>query len=172
MKQLERYVELFIFNSRWIQLPVYIGLIVATVMYGLKFMIHLWGLVSGFASMSESAILLSVLSLIDISMVINLLVIVFIGGYTTFVSKIDFANNEDKPVWLDKIDSGTLKIKLIISLVSISAVDLLKVFIDAGNLALQDILVKVGIHIVFLISVIVLAYSDKIMHSNEGNKNH
>lgn len=172
MKKLEHYIELFIFNSRWLQLPIYLGLIVAAVMYGLKFMVQLWGLVSGFSGMTENTILLTVLGLIDISMVINLLVIVFIGGYTTFVSKIDFANSDDKPIWLDKINSGTLKIKLIISLVSISGVDLLKTFIDVSNLALQDVLVKVGIHIVFLLSVVVLAYSDKLMHAEHTEKKH
>jgi uncharacterized protein (TIGR00645 family) len=100
-------------------------------------------------------------------MVINLLVVVFIGGYWTFVSKIDFENHEDKPDWLVKINAGTLKIKLIISLVSISGVHLLKTFIDISNTSMQDAVLQIAIHIVFLLSAVLLAYTDKLMHTHE-----
>lgn len=166
MKAIENLLEKFIFFSRWIQLPIYLGLIVASLMYSLKFMIQLWHLVSDFSVMNENAILLSVLGLIDISMVINLLVVVFIGGYTTFVSKIAFDGHEDRPVWLSKINATSLKIKLIVSLVSISGVHLLKTFIDIHNVPLQDALLQIGIHLVFIVSALLLAYSDKVMHSD------
>lgn len=117
--------------------------------------------------MDENSIMLSVLGLIDISMVINLLVVVFIGGYTTFVSKIAFDGHEDRPDWLRKINASSLKIKLIISLVSISGVHLLKTFIDIHNIPLQDSILQIGIHIVFIISALLLAYADKIMHSHD-----
>jgi len=172
MKAIERAIEQFIFFSRWIQLPVYLGLIVATILYTIKFMSRLWNLVSDFSSMTENTIMLSVLGLIDISMVINLLVIVFIGGYSTFVSKIDFDNHEDKPDWLSKINASSLKIKLIISLVSISGVHLLQTFIDIHNVLLQDALLQIGIHMVFIISALLLAYTDKIMHSDENSQTH
>jgi uncharacterized protein (TIGR00645 family) len=117
MKKIEQLLELFLFCSRWMQLPVFWGLLVASVLFAVKFMLQLWKLITQFEVMDENTILLSVLGLIDISMVINLLVVVFIGGYTTFVSKIEFENHEDKPERLGKINASSLKIKLIVSLV-------------------------------------------------------
>lgn len=170
MKNFEKYIERFIFFSRWMQLPVYLGLIVASILYVFKFMIQLWHLISNFSMMNENVIMMTVLGLIDISMVINLLVVVFIGGYITFVSKITFGNHEDKPDWLSKINASSLKIKLIISLVSISGVHLLKTFIDIHNIPLQDAVLQIVIHIVFIISALLLAYTDKIMYSHETSK--
>ncbi|MFZ4455226.1 MAG: TIGR00645 family protein [Bacteroidales bacterium] len=174
MKRLENLIEQFIFFSRWIQLPIYLGLIVATFIYAFKFMKQLWTLVVDFPGLNENTIMLSVLGLIDISMVINLLVVVFIGGYWTFVSKIEFDDHDDKPDWLSKINASTLKIKLIISLVSISGVHLLKIFVDIHNVPLQDALLQIGIHIVFILSALLLAYTDKVMHTDEAinNNNH
>lgn len=172
MKKFEKYIERFIFFSRWMQLPVYLGLIVASILYVFKFMIQLWHLISNFSSMNENVIMMTVLGLIDISMVINLLVVVFIGGYITFVSKITFGNHEDKPDWLSKINASSLKIKLIISLVSISGVHLLKTFIDIHNIPLQDAVLQIVIHIVFIISALLLAYTDKIMYSHETSKDY
>jgi len=166
MNAFENRIEKFIFFSRWLQMPVYLGLIFASVLYSLKFMIQLWHLFSNFFLLTENAIMLAVLGLIDISMVINLLVVVFIGGYWTFVSKIDFENHVDKPDWLTKINASTLKIKLIISLVSISGVHLLKTFVDIHNIPTQDAILQIVIHIVFLFSALILAYTDKIMHSH------
>ena len=172
MHEIEKQVERFIFFSRWIQLPIYLGLIIASILYAVKFMMQLWHLISDFSSLTENMIMLSVLGLIDISMVINLLVVVFIGGYWTFVSKIDFESHVDKPDWLNKINASTLKIKLIISLVSISGVHLLKTFIDIHNIPLQDALLQTGIHMVFIISVVLLAWTDKIMHDQKDSDNH
>jgi uncharacterized protein (TIGR00645 family) len=169
MKTFEKYLEKLIFFSRWIQLPVYLGLIVASILYSVKFMKQLWTLINDFSIMNENTIMLSVLGLIDISMVINLLVVVFIGGYITFVSKITFDGHEDRPDWLSKMNASSLKIKLIISLVSISGVHLLKTFIDVHNIPLQDALIQIGIHIVFIMSALLLAYTDKIMYSH-GDK--
>ena len=167
MKKFEKQLERFIFFSRWLQMPVYLGLIVTSIMYAIKFMVELWQLITEFTTLTENTIMLSVLGLIDISMVINLLVVVFIGGYWTFVSKIDFESHVDKPDWLTKINASTLKIKLIISLVSISGVHLLKTFIDIHNIPKQDAILQIAIHIVFLLSAVLLAYTDKIMHSHE-----
>jgi uncharacterized protein (TIGR00645 family) len=172
MNAFEKKIEQFIFFSRWFQMPVYLGLIVASILYAIKFMVQLWHLISDFSDLNENTIMLSVLGLIDISMVINLLVVVFIGGYWTFVSKIDFDSHTDKPDWLTKINASTLKIKLIISLVSISGVHLLKTFIDIHNVPLQDALLQIGIHFIFLISAVLLAFTDKLMHSNEVLSKH
>ena len=165
MKFLEKKIENFIFFSRWLQMPVYLGLVAASLLYAFKFMVQLWHLATNFSDLNENTIMLSVLGLIDISMVINLLVVVFIGGYYTFVSKIDFDNSADKPDWLTKINASTLKIKLIISLVSISGVHLLKTFIDIHNIPLQGAILQICIHLVFILSALLLAYTDKIMHS-------
>ncbi len=172
IKKLENRVEQFIFFSRWLQLPVYLGLIVASLIYVFKFMIELYHLVTHFTEMHENLIMLSVLGLIDFSMVINLLVVVFIGGYWTFVSKIDFADHADKPDWLSHINAGTLKIKLIVSLVSISGVHLLKTFIDIHNTSLQDAILQISIHIVFILSALLLAWTDKIMHASRIEQQH
>jgi len=172
MRAVEKKIEQFIFFSRWLQMPVYLGLIVASLLYAIKFMVQLWHLIANFSVLNENTIMLSVLGLIDISMVINLLVVVFIGGYWTFVSKIEFDNHTDKPDWLTKINASTLKIKLIISLVSISGVHLLKTFVDIHNVPLQDALLQIGIHLVFLISAVLLAFTDKIMHSHEASAMH
>jgi uncharacterized protein (TIGR00645 family) len=153
-------------------MPIYIGLIVASLLYSAKFMIQLYHLIVDFTTLTENTIMLSVLGLVDISMVINLLVIVFIGGYWTFVSKIDFEGHQDKPEWLSKINASTLKIKLIISLVSISGVHLLKTFVDIHNIPLQDSILQICIHLVFLISAVLLAYTDKIMHSHGDSAKH
>ncbi|MDO9255889.1 MAG: TIGR00645 family protein [Bacteroidales bacterium] len=172
MLKFEKKLEQFIFFSRWLQMPVYLGLIVASVLYSVKFMKELWHLIKDFSTLTENTIMLSILGLIDISMVINLLVVVFIGGYWTFVSKIEFDSHVDKPDWLTKINASTLKIKLIISLVSISGVHLLKTFIDIHNIPLQDAILQIAIHIVFLLSAVLLAYTDKIMHSHEVIEKH
>jgi uncharacterized protein (TIGR00645 family) len=172
MLKFEKKLEQFIFFSRWLQMPVYLGLIVASVLYAVKFMKELWHLITDFSTLTENTIMLSILGLIDISMVINLLVVVFIGGYWTFVSKIEFDSHVDKPDWLTKINASTLKIKLIISLVSISGVHLLKTFIDIHNIPLQDAILQIAIHIVFLLSAVLLAYTDKIMHSHEVIEKH
>jgi len=171
MKTIEKQLEKFLFFSRWIQLPVYLGLIVASILYSIKFLKQLWFLINDFSLMDENTIMLSVLGLVDISMVINLLVVVFIGGYITFVSKISFDGHEDRPDWLSKINASSLKIKLIISLVSISGVHLLKTFIDVHNIPLQDALIQIGIHVIFIISALLLAITDKIMHSHDDKKN-
>ena len=172
MRNFERGIEKVIFFSRWLQMPVYLGLIIASMLYTLKFMIQLWKLLNDFSTLSENAIMLAVLGLIDISMVINLLVVVFIGGYWTFVSKIEFEKHDDKPDWLNKINASTLKIKLIVSLVSISGVHLLKTFVDIHNIPLQDAILQIAIHVVFLLSAVILAFTDKIMHSHETPVKH
>jgi uncharacterized protein (TIGR00645 family) len=172
MLKFEKKLEQFIFFSRWLQMPVYLGLIITSLLYAVKFMVELWQLISNFTTLTENTIMLSVLGLIDISMVINLLVVVFIGGYWTFVSKIEFDSHADKPDWLTKINASTLKIKLIISLVSISGVHLLKTFIDIHNIPMQDAILQIAIHIVFLLSAVLLAYTDKIMHSHEVVEKH
>ena len=163
MKFFEKIFESLIFNSRWIQAPVYVGLIGGTLVFAAKFFVELFHLFTGFGSADEKTLMLSVLGLIDITMVINLLVVVIIGGYWTFVNKMDIIREEEKPDWLRKINSGSLKIKLIVSLVSISGVDLLRSFINIQNIGTEKVLLQIAIHLVFIVSALLLSLSDRIM---------
>lgn len=114
--------------------------------------------------MTESALMLGVLTLVDIIMVANLLIMMIIGGYSTFVSKIDIEHHEDRPEWLKKVDAGTLKVKLAGSLVGVSGIHLLQVFINIESRNLEYVKWQVIIHVVFLLSYIMLAYSEKLLH--------
>lgn len=167
MKKIERIVENLIFSSRWIQAPIYLGLIIGSILYSVKFFIDLFHLFIDFPNFSTNTMMLGLLGLVDVSMVINLMVVVIIGGFWTFVSKIDLNNHEDKPEWLMKINANTLKIKLVVSLVSISGVHLLESFIRVHDLMVQDIIIQISIHLVFVVSALLLALTDRIMSKTE-----
>jgi uncharacterized protein (TIGR00645 family) len=128
-KKFENTLEYFIFASRWVQAPIYVALIFAAIAYAWKSVQELLHLLDGFSAATESTIMVGILSLVDISMVANLVNMVVVGGYVTFVSRIDFGDNGDRPDWLDHINANTLKVKLAGSLASISAIHLLKSFI-------------------------------------------
>ena len=119
MNKVEKTFEKFLFFSRWFQLPIYLGLVVATILYVVKFVQQIINLCSHFLKLEEVKFMTEILDLIDTSMVINLIVVVFIGGYCTFVSKIGFENSEDKPEWLSKINANSLKVKLIVALLAL-----------------------------------------------------
>jgi uncharacterized protein (TIGR00645 family) len=108
--------------------------------------------------------MLGVLTLVDITMVANLLIMVIIGGYSTFVSRIDIDGHEDKPEWLQKVDAGTLKVKLAGSLVGVSGIHLLQTFINIENNEMEHVMWQVIIHVVFLLSSLMLAYTEKVLH--------
>ena len=163
-------MERIIFASRWFQAPLYLGLIVAGILYAYKFVIELIHLVSTASTITEELLMLGVLTLVDITMVANLLVMVIIGGYATFVSRLDLANHPDKPDWLDKIDAGTLKVKLATALVGISGIHLLKTFINIKEKGGEQVMWQVIIHVVFLLSAIMLAYTEYIMHKNSSHE--
>jgi len=177
VKAFENGIEWLIFNSRWLQLPLYLGLIAACGIYSYRFaidVIHLWA-ESG--SITEEQLLLSVLSLVDITMIVNLIIIVIIGGYATFVSRLDLENEEDRPEWLNHVSAGSLKVKLATSLISVSAIHLLRSFVDVHNMVRvsadvvqQPIFWQVVIHVVFLCSALILAYTEKVMLSTSSSK--
>jgi uncharacterized protein (TIGR00645 family) len=150
----------FIFWSRWLQLPMYMGLIVALGIYAYKFFIMLSNLVVNLGTFQENDILLIVLSLIDVVMIANLLVMVIIGGYEIFVSRLNIDDHPDQPEWLDHVDAGVLKIKLGMALVSISSIHLLRSFIDAKNMTEHTLKWEVTIHCVLVLSVIFIALTD------------
>ncbi|HNA21286.1 MAG TPA: TIGR00645 family protein, partial [Agitococcus sp.] len=150
----------FIFWSRWLQLPMYLGLIVALAVYVYKFFVMLSGLVINFGTYGENDILLIVLALIDVVMIANLLVMVIIGGYEIFVSRLNIDDHPDQPEWLDHVDAGVLKIKLGMALVSISSIHLLRSFIDTQNLSEHTLKWEVIIHSILVLSVIFIALTD------------
>jgi uncharacterized protein (TIGR00645 family) len=177
-KKFENTLEYFIFASRWVQAPIYVALIFAAIAYAWKSVQELLHLLDGFSAATESSIMVGILSLVDISMVANLVNMVVVGGYVTFVSRIDFGDNGDRPDWLDHINANTLKVKLAGSLASISAIHLLKSFIAitdfVGTGAAMSanhekvILWQAIIHGVFLASMILFAWGEK-MQRVEGH---
>jgi len=162
--KVESAIEKVIFASRWLQAPLYVGLIVGGFLYAYKFIVELVHLCLTINEITESALMLGVLTLVDITMVANLIIMVIIGGYSTFVSRIDIDQHEDKPEWLQKVDAGTLKVKLAGSLVGVSGIHLLQTFINIKNNDSEHVMWQVIIHVVFLLSSVMLAYSEKILH--------
>ncbi|MEI7461367.1 MAG: TIGR00645 family protein [Pirellula sp.] len=184
MKKLEHSLETFIFASRWLQAPLFVGLIVASLLYAYRFLLELLSLFSMVHDPSPERLLLGVLGLVDMIMVANLIFMIIIGGYTLFVSKLNIGDNEDRPEWLDKTTAATLKIKLASALVGVSGIHLLKTFIELGgevNLhgsggehAVAEHVVdntkvmwQVVIHVVFLFSALILSISEWILHPPE-----
>lgn len=172
MKKLENTFEAIIFSSRWVQAPIYGGLIVGAVLYAYKFLVELIHLCVTVGTIKEEVLMLGILTLVDISMVLNLLIMVIIGGYATFVSRMHLENHEDRPDWLEKIDAGTLKVKLAGALVGISGIHLLKSFIDISKKDFEQVKWQIIIHVVFLFSTLMLAYTEKILHSSNEKAGH
>lgn len=178
LKQFENFFEGFMFWSRWVQAPLYVGLIIGAVLYLFKFfevLFHVW---HHFSSLKENDMMLEILGLVDISMVMNLVIMVTIGGYSIFTSKIDVDHHEDKPLWLEDLDAGQLKIKLSTSLASISGVQLLKTFIDyreseaAQKQESEAVIMEIAIHMVFIVSALLLAQTEKVTHSYKHGAHH
>ncbi|MEQ8583465.1 MAG: TIGR00645 family protein [Marinoscillum sp.] len=169
IKRFENFFEGFMFWSRWVQAPLYTGLTIGAFLYLVKFFQELYHTFQQTTSLHETEMMLRILGLVDISMVMNLVVMVTIGGYSIFTSRIDVDSHEDKPLWLEDLDAGQLKIKLATSLASISGVQLLKTFIDyreaEQKAGAEGIIIEIVIHMVFIISALLLAQTEKITHS-------
>jgi len=168
MKPTVQKLETFIFWSRWLQAPLYLGLIVAQGVYVYLFMIELAHLIeNSFFSgthINETEVMQVVLGLIDVVMIANLLIMVIIGGYETFVSRLDLDEHPDQPEWLSHVNAGVLKIKLSTAIIGISSIHLLKTFINAANMSQHTIMSQVLIHFVFLLSALAMVWVDKIMN--------
>ena len=182
----------FIFASRWLQLPLYIGLIAAQAVYVLHFMVelkHLIGAAFGnqpdlqalvssigykttvpITTLNETVIMLVVLALIDVVMISNLLIMVIVGGYATFVSRMDLDGHPDQPEWLSHVNASVLKVKLATAIIGISSIHLLKTFINADNYTDRVLIAQTVIHIAFLFSAMAIAYTDKLMSSVAAQK--
>lgn len=152
-----------IFWSRWLQLPMYLGLIVALAVYAYKFLLVLANLVMNLNNLNENDILLQVLSLIDVVMIANLLVMVIVGGYEIFVSRLDIHDDPDQPEWLSHVDAGVLKVKLGMALITISSIHLLRSFINAANLDEHTLKWEVIIHMVLVLSAAFIAFTDWVI---------
>lgn len=159
---LERGLALTIFSSRWLQAPLYLGLIVAQGIYVQRFIKEVWHLLTSLREFTEPEIMLVVLGLIDVVMISNLLIMVIIGGYETFVTRLGMDNHPDLPEWLDHVNANTMKIKLSMALIGISSIHLLKTFINAPHLPEVTIKWQEIIHVTFLVSAVALAYTAKI----------
>lgn len=156
-------ISALLFGSRWLQLPLYIGLIVAQAVYVYLFWVELTHLVMETPHLTEEKIMLLVLGLIDVVMISNLLIMVIVGGYETFVSRLGLAGHPDEPDWLSHVNANVLKVKLATAIIGISSIHLLKTFINAHNLDEKTMLWQVVIHMAFVLSAIGIALIDKLM---------
>jgi len=159
MKPLPRWI----FASRWLQLPLYLGLIVAQGVYVVQFMRELLHLLAETTTFNETTIMLTVLGLIDVVMISNLLIMVVIGGYETFVSRLNLEGHPDEPEWLSHVNANVLKVKLATAIIGISSIHLLKTFINAQNMEEKTMFWQVTIHLTFLVSAVAIAAIDRIM---------
>lgn len=162
-------LPLLIFSSRWLQLPLYVGLIVAQCVYVFLFLKELLHLVAHAWEFTEQQIMLVVLGLIDVVMISNLLVMVIVGGYETFVSRLGLKGHPDQPEWLSHVNAGVLKVKLAMAIIGISSIHLLRTFIEAGALGQPTsriteaaILWQTIIHMAFILSAIGIAWVDRM----------
>ncbi|MEB4591693.1 TIGR00645 family protein [Candidatus Thiothrix sp. Deng01] len=165
MKKVENAFEHLLFGSRWLLAPVYLGLVIALGLLLFKFGKQIWGLLANLPTATDAAIITGVLSLVDISLVMNLLVIIIFSGYENFVSKMDdLHNHEDRPDWMGHIGFSDLKIKLIGSIVAISGIELLKAFMNVDNLDDRHMAWMLGIHVTFVVSGVLYAIMDRLSH--------
>jgi uncharacterized protein (TIGR00645 family) len=171
LKRVERGFESVIFNSRWLMAPFYFGLVVSLAVLLLKFCMVLWEFILHAPGSKESDIILGVLSLIDISLTGNLILIVVFSGYENFVSKIDAGGHPDWPEWMSKINFGGLKQKLLASIVAISAIQVLKAFMNLDTAFDPNKLAwLVGVHLAFVVSAFMLAISDRWSSGDQGGE--
>ena len=180
-----RTLPRLIFASRWLQLPLYLGLIIAQAVYVVHFLVELTHLVEAafgnqtalqalinsigyktetpITTLNETVIMLVVLALIDVVMISNLLIMVIVGGYETFVSRLNLEGHPDQPEWLSHVNASVLKVKLATAIIGISSIHLLKTFINASNYTEKVLLWQTVIHVAFLFSALAIALADRVM---------
>jgi uncharacterized protein (TIGR00645 family) len=198
-RRLTHGLSSFIFASRWLQLPLYLGLIAAQGVYVYHFLAELLHLIEAVfgnqaalqalinsigykadiapTQLNEVIIMLVILGLIDVVMISNLLIMVIVGGYETFVSRMYLEQHPDQPEWLSHVNASVLKVKLAMAIIGISSIHLLKTFINAANYDEKVLIWQTVIHIAFLLSAIAIAYTDKLLNQtrvigNEADANH
>jgi uncharacterized protein (TIGR00645 family) len=158
-----KFLSNILFGSRWLQVPLYLGLIGAQLVYVVHFMVELEHLIVGTFTLTEEAIMLIALGLIDVVMISNLLIMVIVGGYETFVSRLNLEGHPDEPEWLSHVNANVLKVKLATAIIGISSIHLLKTFINAPNLPVDTMKWQTIIHMAFIVSAVSIAYIDKLM---------
>jgi uncharacterized protein (TIGR00645 family) len=159
---MERLVETLMYRSRWLLAPIYLGLSFALLALGIKFFQEVWHLLSHILSLPEADMVLIVLSLIDMALVGGLLIMVMMSGYENFVSTLDVGDHEEKLGWLGKMDSSSLKLKVAASIVAISSIHLLKVFMAVSSTDNDKLLWYVIIHMTFVVSALLMGVMDKL----------
>ena len=189
-----RPLPALIFASRWLQLPLYLGLILAQCVYVFHFWVELADLIGAVmgnqaaldhiltavavdgaprpVKLNEATIMLVVLGLIDVVMISNLLIMVIVGGYETFVSRMHLDMHPDQPEWLSHVNASVLKVKLATAIIGISSIHLLKTFINAASYDEKTLIAQTGIHVVFLLSALAIAYTDRLMAPTEAHARH
>jgi uncharacterized protein (TIGR00645 family) len=187
-------IPAFIFMSRWLQLPLYLGLILAQCVYVFHFWVELKDLIGAVfgdahslehiisvtfhgsatapTKLTETVIMLVVLGLIDVVMISNLLIMVIVGGYETFVSRMHLEGHPDQPEWLSHVNASVLKTKLAMAIIGISSIHLLKTFINAKDFDVQTLVAQTVIHVVFLLSAMAIAYTDRITTLTHNDSKH
>jgi len=164
----ERSLERLIFASRWLMAPFYVGLVLALAMLLVKFVQELLHYVPGVLSMKESDLVLAVLALVDLTLAGSLVLMVIFSGYENFVSKIETDDHADRPEWMGTLDFSALKLKLVASIVAISAIHLLKAFMNVSAVSKDDIFWLVVVHMAFVVSGVLLALMDWISEKAKG----
>ena len=152
-------------------MPLYLGLILAQGVYVVLFVKELWHLVHGAFALDEQQVMLLVLALIDVVMISNLLIMVIVGGYETFVSRMNLEGHPDQPEWLSHVNASVLKVKLATAIIGISSIHLLKTFINAANYGEKVLIAQTAIHITFLLSALAIAMTDRVMVVAAENHN-
>lgn len=163
MNKVTKTIGQVVFLGRWLQAPLYIGLIIILGAYVYRFILSLFHLVLEIHSASDNQIMLGVLDLIDVVMIANLLIMVIMGGYETFVSHLNIGDHPDHPEWLNEVDAGTMKIKLALSLIGISSIHLLRTFIDPSIQSNFSVMWQVLIHLTLVLSALAIAFTNRIM---------
>ena len=168
MNRAEAVLESWVFRSRWLLAPFFVGLILAIIALLLKFLKLLGALAVDMFTLSSEEMIISILTLVDGALIAALLLIIGFSGYENFVSKIGTGDHEDRPAWMGKVGFSDLKIKLMGAMVAISAVELLKAFINVSEYTREELAWKVGIHATFVISGVLFAITDRITESKTG----
>lgn len=169
MSRIERLFERLLFASRWAMAPIYLGLAAALVLLVIKFLQELLHAASHVLTMSESELLVAVLTLIDLSLVGNLLLLVLFAGYENFVSRLNIGDHQDRPDWMGKVDYSGMKLKLVASIVAIAAIQLLRAMMNISAWETPQLAWMVGIQLTFVVSGVLLALTERLTESAEGH---
>lgn len=170
MKRVETLFEKVLFSSRWLMAPVYFGLVLAMVILLFKFAKELFSLGGSLLEASSGDIIIGVLTLVDVALIMNLLIIIIFSGYENFVSKLDLDDHEDRPEWMGHIGFSDLKIKVIASIVAISGIELLKAFMNVSEFTDKHLAWMIGLHITFVFSGVMYALMDRLGHAGKAAK--